>query len=93
MMLSEKKDDDGEVHDDVSIDSKEEECNEEEDEKGSESPEKTVEELNDGWDWRAEDRVKATPTSTDELKEPGSLLKHLHISSVPLHPNNSLDAP
>jgi hypothetical protein len=44
--------DDGEVHDDVSIDSKEEECNEEEDRKGSESPEKTVEELMaDGWDY------------------------------------------
>ena len=86
MMLSEKKDDDGEVHDDVSIDSKEEECNEEEDEKGSESPEKTLEELMaDGWDWRAEDCVKATPTSTDELKEPGSLLKHLCISSVPVN--------
>ena len=39
----------------------------------------------DGWDWRAEDRVKATPTSTDELKEPGSLLKHLSISSVPVN--------
>jgi len=55
--------------------------------KGSESPEKTLDKLMaDGWDWRAEDRVKATsPTSTDELKEPGSLLKHLCISSVPVN--------
>jgi len=55
--------------------------------KGSESPEKTLDELMaDGWDWWAEDRVKATsPTSTDELKEPGSLLKHLCISSVPVN--------
>ena len=76
----------GEVHHDVSVDSKEEECEEKEDEKGSESPEKTLDELMaNGWDWRAEDRVKATPTSTDELKEPGSLLKHLCISSVPVN--------
>jgi hypothetical protein len=64
---SKKKDDDGEVHDDVSVES-------------SESPEKTIAELcADGFDLRADERV---PVCTDELKDPGSLLKALSVSDV-----------
>jgi len=79
----ETSDEDEEVHDNrkKDVEESEEEC--EDDDKSVESREKTIAELcADGFDWCADERVMVC---TDELKDPGSLLKALSVTDAPIN--------